>query len=219
MNMKVKNITKRKAAGKKREDLEILSSSFAIHSINTCPLYAYIDAVCDGNLKGLVVSGNPTEEALKESLSILTAEFSALCGNGRASSVNNSIRKIYMLRNTITAYSACMTLISVGDYSCLEVLSRFGIKAKEPKTDAEKAKLLKLIDSKARSKSVSLKEELSRLENTSKEEESGKVTVQDYNEQIALVSKFSGFHINRMTITLSEYAAYVKQFNKSLEIK
>jgi hypothetical protein len=177
----------------------------------------YIEAVCEDNLRGLIVEGQPTVEALKMALSEMTAEFSSLCGNTHASSVNNSIKKIHLFKLSLTTYQLSIGLISSGDYACLTLLKSFGIYLKEPKNEAEREKLLKQIDSKARAKLVQLKEELAHFDKLYKKESGGKVAAQSYSEQIAAVSRFAGFHINKMTITLADYAAYVKQFNESVK--
>gem|GEM_PF-4337781 len=206
----------RKPAGKKQGEKERLKNLSVIHNIKTCPLYVYIDAVCEDNLKGLIVSGSPSEEDLKIGLAEMTAEFSALCGNGHTDSVSNSVRRIYELKNTIMAYLLAVNLIHSGDYSCLVQLRGFGITGREPKNDAERDKLLKLIEGKSKGKTVHLKEELKRFDDLTKDKES-RATAEDYAEQIAAVSKFAGFHINKMTITLSDYAGYVKLYNKSIK--
>jgi hypothetical protein len=217
MKSKEKHISTKKAAGKKQAAPEPLKNLSVIHNINTCPLYVYIEAVCGYNLKGLTVEGNPTDEELKTALAEMTAEFSLLCGSIYASSVNTSIRKIHLCKIALTAYRLSTGLISSGDYSCLTTLKGFGVYAKEPTDEAGREKLLKQIDSKARGKLVQLKEELTRFDRLYKKDEGSKVTAQSYSEQIAAVSRFAGFHINKMTVTLAEYAAYVKQFNESLK--
>jgi hypothetical protein len=217
MESKGKHILIKKVAGKKPAAPEALKNLSVTHNINTCPLYAYIEAVCEDNLKGLIVEGNPTDEELKMVLSEMTAEFSSLCGNTHASSVNISIKKIHLFKITLTAYQLSIGIVSSSDYSCLATLKVFGLYLKEPKTEAEREKLLKQIDSKARTKLVQLKEELLLFDKLYKKDKGSKVTTQSYNEQIAAVSKFAGFHINKMTITLAEYAAYMKQFNESLK--
>jgi hypothetical protein len=188
-----------------------------IHNINTCPLYVYIEAICGDNLRGLIVEGQPADETLKMALSEMTAEFLFISDNSHASSVNSSIKKIYMFKIALTTYQLSIGLISSGDYSCLTLLKNFGIYLKEPANEAEREKLLKQIDSKGRGKLVQLKEELIRFGKLYKKEAGGKVPAQSYSEQIAAVSRFAGFHINKMTITLADYAAYVKQFNESLK--
>jgi hypothetical protein len=177
----------------------------------------YINALCDDNLKGLIVEGHPSDEELKMALLEITAEYSSLCGGTHAPAVNNSIRKIHLYRLTVISCRISIGLVASGNYSCLALLRHFaGINAKVPVSEKDRQKLLRQIDAKARGKMVQLKEELFYFEKLSRAAAGDKITARNYSEQIAAVSRFVGFHVNKMTILLSDYAAYVNQFNQSI---
>jgi P pilus assembly chaperone PapD len=89
---------------------------------------------------------------------------------------------------------------------CFEELAQFGINVSDPD------EALKKISTKINQKRIQLKNDTAQYQKIATSG-SGKAAKRgDFNDQIALVSKTAGFHINKMTVTVAEYASYVKLF-------
>lgn len=75
-NRMEKSTATAKSAGPKPGSPDGSGSSYTLYdSCNKCPLRAYIEMVCNDNLRALVIGGNPPEEVLQEVRMALVAEF------------------------------------------------------------------------------------------------------------------------------------------------
>jgi hypothetical protein len=170
-----------------------------------CVLLSYIRAVCDGDYTGLIRSGDPPQDVLKLAVASLCAEFARLSGNVQTGAINAALRRIYRHMASITALHIAIDMASMGDLD--------GLRSSGVATSGDVARDIKAAERKIKELGVTLKEETKRFDNVSKSTGVGRSELHDYNDQIAAVSKFAGFHINKHVIMLDEYASYVKQFN------
>lgn len=206
MQLKIKHITAKLRAGKKTGVPAALSNSYAvIDTAADCTLRAFISAVCGLGYEGLVRSGKPPESALKMAAAALSSEFASLSGNGRAQAANGALCRIYATLAGITAARAALGAAGLGETGPLLSLA--------PSAQGDARAAVKAVERKMKEDNVHLKEELKRFEELSGTAGKGRAAVPDYNDQIAAVSKFTGFRIDKNTVMLDEYASYVKQFN------
>lgn len=200
-----------KNAGRKREETAGLGKPFSLYdNCNICPMRVYVDMVCNDNLEALIIEGEPSKELLIAIKIDLVTELSELSNNVQASSVNNSLKKIYNYRLQIKCMQSCGLLIDNDmPEKALEYLKSIGINI--PLKD--KRAMLKRLEGQIKNRMNHLNQEYKKYESLSKDS-GDKPTYAFYNEQLAVLSGYFKFDIN-MNITLAQYAAYLKIFNKS----
>jgi len=195
----VKGITIKNPAGKRRAGRENSKESYSLYdSCDKCPLWAYIEAVC-GNSGALAVKGNPPMEILAETRSNLIAELAELSGNEQTQAVNNVLRKIYLYCSQMDALRMCIVL--QGTPEAEKYLAGAGLK----KATGERVAAV------IKSKAILLNQESQRLEELTGGGGEGPDR-QYYEEQLVILGKHIGFKLDKQTLTLSQYAAYLKHY-------
>lgn len=198
-------ITPKKVAGKKTGSKEGLSQLYTLYdTCDICPLWVYISLVCDEDIKVLIKEGNPPEEALKTAKLNLLFEFNELISDGE-NKIQSTIRKIYKYKSQLMVLEIALVLISEGRMEDVKgVLKALGIR------NDEATKTVSQIKGKIGSISIHLQKELKEYEGLNRNEE--KANRKDFDALLAKLTKFFGFRVMK-DITLSEYAAYIKEYN------
>ena len=174
----------------------------------------YIKMVCDGDLSVLVVSGNPDDDTLEAARIKIVSEFSMLSGSSDKLTV--AMRSVYFYHSLILTYAICGDLVSVGETEeVVRVLNEKGVRCSVPKTEEERRKLLKRIKSAITEKKLRLKEADRRMKSL-QDKKGSKATREDFMATLVALSKNVGFRITT-DITLSEYAAYLKNYKQEVE--
>lgn len=209
----------KKHVGRKRGAKERSNRSYTLYdSCDKCPLWVYMDLVCDEKLESLVINGKAPEDVLKEARTNLIIEFSQLSGDTHTDVINNILRKIYLYKNEINIFRICASLIVSGEYeSSLKQLAKMGIRSGIPQNTEQANGLLKNIEGRIKGKDIYLQKEIKRYEELTKDQGENPKR-QLYEEQIVVLSKHSGFKLDK-NMTLAEYAAYLKDYKRTNEIK
>lgn len=210
-----KYITMEKAVGKKPDDRDESGKSYTIYdTCAKCPLRAYIDLVCNDNLRALVVSGNPPETLLQETRHQLYTEFSELSGDSQFQVMNTTLRKIHTYRANILLLLVCQRLLALGErLQALSFLAKAGVRfAPGMETKPILSKLSGLI----REKKIRLRSEEKRYQSLTGGQTSEKLTPAHFTSQLVSLSKSAGFRLTT-SITLAEYAAYLKDMKETIE--
>lgn len=211
--MKEKHITKGKNVGKKQEDLGKSKKSYIIYdSCYTCPLKAYIQVVCNGDMRALVLEGEPTDEELNMAFSGILEQYQEISGN-KPSLQNSILREIYMYRSHILGLALCYDLVLSGEID-LKGLNDCGITFNPSKED--EFSLLEKISMKIKDRKIRLKKAIGEYDRIQKNNKSEKVTMMHFVEQLASLSRWAGFRLSD-EITLAEYAVYTRQMNDYAE--
>lgn len=196
------------AAGRKREVPARSLSPYTLYdTCNKCPLWAYVELVCNNNPRALTVEGEPPESALEDAGISLTAEFSELSGNADASDIHNTMKNIRIYRMHIQILTTCLCFCFNGKTEdARRVLKQVDINIPGDPEDA-----LKRIEGFIKSKSILLKKEIDRYEKLVSGNKGNKPTVKYYNQQLAVLSVHFKFNID-MNVTLAAFASYLKIF-------
>lgn len=168
---------------------------------------------CDDDLQALVIEGKPSNDVLEAARMKLLSEFAVLSGSTDKGIIVT--KKIYLYRTLIIMYVISANLIASGDYSCIEMLNKNGLSCKEPNNEDEVNKLFKRIKSAITEKKVRMAEEEKRLARIQGKGE--KPTREGYMATLVAISKNAGFRIYT-GITLAEYAAYLKDYKREVEL-
>lgn len=208
-----------KNVGKKTEAKGFSKESYTLYdTCDKCPLSVYIDVVCNDNNKALIVSGNPREDALTATRMNLIMEFSELSGNEYTDRYHSVIRQIYSYKSVINGLNMAMNLVALGRFDVsIEYLNKNGVPCKAPNTDKESEMLLKKVQGVIKGKLVKYMEVCKKYESINKESSSVAPTPQYYTENLIMLSKHIGYKLDK-SITLAEYAGYIKDYKQHIEI-
>ena len=208
-----------KNAGRKRAVRGFLKGSYTLYdTCDKCPLSAYIDVVCNTNNRALVINGNPSDDVLITARMNLIMEFSELSGNEYTDRYHNVIRQIYTYKSVINGLNMAMNLVALGRFDVsIDYLNKNGVICKVPKTEKESEILLKKIQGVIKGKLVKYMEVCKRYESINQESSSETVTPQYYTENLIMLSKHVGYKLDK-SITLAEYAGYIKDYKQHIEI-
>ena len=188
-----------------------------------CPLSAYIELICDGNLRALVVEGDPGTEILEAARMKLIWEYYELTGNAMASPVMKAVKDLMLYRNRIRVFELCKNLINTGSPEVLETvvdhLSQLGIRTSAKVGDQVLiSNVIAKIESKVNMFQMHLKNAEARYSNHSSEQSgSGQPSPSDFYDQLAYI------HIEFNTtfdtsVTLAMYASYIKQYQRRISL-
>lgn len=218
MNWIKKIITIGKHAGKKPTDQEKSKSLFRIYDkCEICPLSVYIDVVCNDNLQALVIYGKPDKEDLLAAKSALNFEFAELSGNSEISSIVNIVRQMYQIQSQMLGFDIAIKLVSAGKVDETEDWLKLHIPNYSKPNDEESiSKLIKKMVGLYKAKEIQLNELKKRYDAISSKG-GDKIKPEYYTELLITISKNIGFHLKREELTLSEFAIYLKDLNRSIE--
>lgn len=218
MRLTIKQRTTEKNAGKKQEVKELSKQSYLYDTCDKCPLWVYIELVCNDNISVLVINGDHTDNELIEAKRKLMMEFSEISGNEQSTIISNTLKNIYLYRSEIQVLSMCIRLIYAHKYDeAIKLLKEYNINVSIPDNEQEFMKLMKIIEGKSKMKLLKLKEAKRKYESLYNSEESKEITPVYYDKQLVMLSKHVGFKLDK-NIFLSEYAAYLNDFKNYLKI-
>ncbi|SHF50021.1 hypothetical protein [Dysgonomonas macrotermitis] len=219
MNLKAQFTMIKSLVGKKTASGEQLKKSYHIYDrCEICPLPVYIDVVCNDNLKALIIKGNVPEDVLSVTRTMLTVEFAELSGNTQMAATLNVIRQINLRKIQIECLRLSANLIAGGKFEdAIEYLKPYHIRIDENPDQNEIDRVVKQIEGKLKGRIVSLHELLKRYESLSSKTEGDKPKPEYYTEMLIAVSKYTGFHLQKEKLTVSEFAIYLKNYNQYIE--
>ena len=218
-NRMEKSTATAKSAGPKPGSPDGSGSSYTLYdSCNKCPLRAYIEMVCNDNLRALVIGGNPLEEVLQEVRMALVAEFHELSEDALSSSLNNRARQVTLCKVQILGLTLATRLLAEGSVKeALGYLNKNGIRVvSAPENEEGWKRLAGKIEAKIRALKVKIREAVKQYSAMLDKEKGGKYTPKDFNDQLVLLSKHAGFRLT-VDISLAEYAGYLKDYKNALK--
>ena len=217
---KMENITStEKSAGKKAAAPAESQRSYSLYdTCDKCPLWVYINLVCDKDIRALIKKGNPPTEELEEARDNIASEFAELSANTTMSSIHNCQRQIYFLKSQIYGLAISLHLVSSGEHvEAIDYINKQGLRIKAASFDKESVENIeKKIKNAIANRNIRLTQETKRLTEIAGGRQKGaEFTKTLFNDQLIHLSKHFGFRITKK-ITLAEYAGYIKDYQKSL---
>lgn len=209
MSMREEYTPTASSAGVKGDASDKSVNSSVYNTCAECPVYAYRDAVCNDNLRALVVSGNPTDEELAEARDVLSVEFAELTGNMNVRTVNISKARIMALRCRVMALSAAVVVPDHPNASELFRQEGWGKLPVEQQVKRAEAKIKEL--------TVRLNRETAQAAKR-QDKAPQRLTEAEFNMQMVVVSKWVGFHLSDR-MTLAELAGYIKAYKEYINLE
>lgn len=192
------------------------SSTLLYDSVHTCPLSAYIDAVCDDRLESLIIEGKPSREELEEARFKLVTGFSEMSNQGEASAFCEVMGNYYYQRGLLLGYELSLKLIISGRYdAALEYLKGSGLDLPIPETKEELEKLIKTIELKMKNRIVKYKEAKSAYKALSSRK-GEKPTRRYYSKLLVILStsEVIKIQLSAKKMTVAEFADYLNIYNE-----
>ena len=180
----------------------------------------YLKVLQSGNLQLLTLSGTPTNEELEEAWNDILSEFCALIKTDKSESVFKAWQKVIDCKAKINFCALSISILKIKYVADVaESLMLLGFDLIEDNADREK--YLKSVEGLAletQNLSVFLEQyendyKLLIKEDTS-DEEAKEIIYNDHFADLAILSKFMGYRIDKEVISLREYANIFNTFIK-----
>jgi hypothetical protein len=162
----------------------------------------FIDCLVNGNLRRLARSGSPTDEELQAAWEKVYGEYVELSGNHSYSYYFSLVKSISVLQTKLQLANMLLR------HGAIETLKELGYSG-----DAKK------IIAKMKREIIELQAKQKELERFKEESKNETMKESDFIAWIIHVSKYLGYHIDRKTVTVSEFMAANKIMNEEIDIK
>lgn len=180
------------------------------------PLNIFIRIILEDDIKLIVIDGEYSESEIANTWSEIYSEYFELSGSSDCKHMINTAKSIVIAENKISIINACCAVLMHNhNDSMYKALSSIGFKLKRIDDKNERLKAIESLTTRAKSLVHIISEnsrEFNKLNNNS-----NKLTEQDYIESIASLSKFQGYKIDTKETTVAEYLAIQKHYKTELE--
>lgn len=171
----------------------------------------------------LVIKGHPTDEQLQEAWENIRFEYGYLMVTRKSKTILDLYNKIQYTHWKIDFIKECIWLLrNCGhDNNIAEYIQSLGYDLIEENEDNEAYLLsIHLIDIEARFLHVHLNQLYTEYKLVCPDNNLPIAvrTIQDYDRDLAIISKYMGFRIDKNNITTSEYCSYANVFNEGNEL-
>ncbi len=185
-----------------------------------CPLRAFIDCACDGNLSALTIAGFPDPADLQEAWAEITAQYSEEIGDNRQRLIVNVFRQIVKLKNALFQIDECIKVLQdthVTEFA--DTLNRLlGTSFKfDPRFPEDYDKSLKRCKNRSKGLELDLELKMAHFEAIEGEKEQGQpATREGFIQTLISLSDHARFPLHD-SITVFEYVTRIKRLNKDIE--
>jgi hypothetical protein len=168
---------------------------------------------CDGNLRALIISGEPSAFELAAAWENILTEYADVVSTSESKSMMLLQKQILLIRAKLHLIDlAAKVLTARWSKPAADELLKLGYLVKEETYQQD----VEVILVRSRSLIVQLKERekeyTARESKTDTKSKTEKKSRADFDSDIVALSKFQGYRINKQTTTVSEYANIYAQF-------
>lgn len=187
-----------------------------INNCRTLTMDKFIDCLVNGNMKCLVVSGEPTDEEIQSAWEQIWDEYCILLNQPNYKIILKTLQNIVLYESKLIAIDYCMIVLSrQHSEPCIEILKKFGFNYSFDFNDKEQfEKDLKNVKSISKVTLIKLKGERKNYEIQIKKSESKAIKESDFDKTFISLSKFMGYKVNATDTTVSEYCSMISMINK-----
>lgn len=195
------------------------SSSTLYLTCAKTPLEVFIDCLVDGYYEGLIISGNPNEEELKEAWNNIYLEYCSLMQENQHNEVFELIKEINSLNAKITLVDTCVRHLAYNfDQQIVDILNELRLRCNLLETD-QGEKLLKKLDgviSRAKKWLVEIQVAEAKLQ-TLQEKDKENNPREYFYDMLMVISKQNGYHAKSSDITVYEFCRHIKKLNEKFQ--
>lgn len=174
----------------------------------------FIDIFCDGNLKALIISGEPSPFDLADAWEAILNQYVDIIGSTESKHLIMLQRQVLLLKAKISLVDTAVKVLSERwSQVTADELMKLGYKVNEKTLERD---LIMVID---RSKKfiVELDMKAKDFEKMNKTVSTKQKDRSDFEREIARISHYMRFRIDKNQVTVSEYASYYSEYVNAQE--
>jgi hypothetical protein len=204
----IRLISSRLPAKKQKEQ-----SNLYLHATELT-LDRFIDCLVDSNLNRLIKHGTAKYNDLVAAWESIYSEYCDLSGTIQYKQIIVVAEKIHKLDKKLTYLPYCLLVLEHHRSDiCVKYLRDLGFSQKLDWDDPKQYQIdLMAIMSNVRGLQVNLQQAIKEREHLESGYSHRKITRQDFDELIAVLEKYMGFHFTTKELTVSLFAKYKKQY-------
>lgn len=185
-----------------------IQSTATLHRTCQLPLDGFIKAHCRGDFSGLIISGDPSNQEILDAWNEIVFEFSGLIKSESTEAQVSLAREIGLLQHHLKYVEcACVLLSQRYDIDVINELIRMGYDGEYPEQDPVAMKRqLERVKSLSKTYYYDLDQLFDQYARTMKTQEGKKQSEEDFVKNLAMLSKYQGYRLDRFTLTTEEYA-------------
>jgi predicted nuclease with RNAse H fold len=190
-----------------------LSQNTFHSSTSTLSLAKFIDIYCDGNLRHLIISGEPTAFELVEAWETILTEYAEAVSTAESKHQVKLQAQILLLKAKIMLVDTALKVLGE-QYSktAAAELLKLGYRV----TEQNLQKDIRAVSDRSKSLIVQLREKQLEVEKWAKaidkKSKTQTKTKLDFDKDIVALSKYQGYRIDKNETTVSEYANIYSHF-------
>lgn len=201
-------------------DQQVLPPSNIYRSCSKLPMPAFLDALCDDNLKSLIIDGAASQEQLSEAWLLILSEYYELKGEGIDSNEQCSLsRDINKLNNHLFILDLCIKfLLERFSESIADSVRQLGYSFRPASTNpVEYVGLLNAIVQKSKTKYIQLQQLIKQLEAKMEDIGQEKPKRDDFERSVIYFEEMQGATYNMDDLTVSKYLMLEKKYSQKVE--
>lgn len=205
--------------------MNISKSNNSFLLFNDCSklvLDIFIDCIVDSNLKGLIISGVPTDKQLSEAWDKIYVQSCQIAQNGTYNEVFSVLKEIDDLRAKITIASNTVRHLDISsqnelpfDQDLINILNSLALRCNLKDSDTREVVVTKLNSVIARAKKwvPRLTEREAKL-NEIRSTNNTKIDREYFDDWLEAMSKDKGYHVKSNEITVSRFYRSMAKMNE-----
>lgn len=199
------------------------SSNTYHQSCQTLLLSHFWEIMLTGNLRWLIISGQPSEQQLLDAWEAIVAEHSELVKTDKSNNLFDLYHKISNTEWQLALVDKCLNALKQQyDADIAAILNDRGFGIVEPSDDREVyLRSLYAIETDAKTLIILLNQYKSQYKSMHPEstDELTEVNRVRYEKELAILSKFQGYRIKKEEITVLEYCAIINTYLEYIKLQ
>lgn len=190
-------------------------------SCSETPLSVFIECLVEGNLKALIISGEPTSEQLAMAWAELFSEFTDLNADNEQMYVLTLQGEITLIHEEIAEVEGVLYFLSpemlpfsiTMKDELLNVLHKYDYPHEIDVSEPGYVEQLEIIANRLCPIKLKLQMKMRELSEYNQEKKNDSIDKQYFSRMLVRLSKFQGFNIRAKDITVEEFVMICKEYN------
>ena len=210
----------------KHEDINEKTSNIKLYeNCNQLMLDRFIQIIVEGDLRLLIIEGEPSNEILQETWEYIYAEYTLLISDDNSTEIYKAIRDINMWKMKFQRIEMFISLLSQRPYPLLIIeLKKMGYNYTFNHNDIQSYKAdLNAVYNTAKTLLIQIsnrEKDLERLQKQDRQNDKKEKPVDQFDIMLISLSEHAGYQVQPHKLTVSQFAKMmnrVKEYAKKLE--
>lgn len=195
----------------------VLPRSNLYRSCSTLSMELFLQCLCDGNLKALIIEGGATDEELQEAWLIILSEYHELKGDIQGSEQWRLSIEVMRLHNHLFLLDQCVEFLKIQwSDSIAESVRRLGYPF-NPKDKENYTLDLNRVVNKSKLKYIQLKQLIAQLSAEVEKMGDKKPSREDFDTMLIYIEEMQKVSYNFETLTVQKYLQLEKKYIQYVE--